>query len=117
MQTTSKVARPEASIDWRRASTELERQVRAFDPFPGAETVVAGACLKIWEAESVPGSGIPGEVLRARNSDLTVACGEGALQIKALQRAGGRRLGVEDFLRGMRLVEGAHFGEKPLASA
>jgi methionyl-tRNA formyltransferase len=111
-----KVARAEARIDWRRSNAEIDRQVRAFDPVPGAETLFEGAALKIWASHPVPDSGIPGQVLRARNTDFVVACGRGALQIKALQRPGGKRLGVAEFLRGVHMDEGACLGEQPLAS-
>jgi methionyl-tRNA formyltransferase len=112
-----KVEKSEAVIDWARPAFEIGRQVRAFNPAPGAETRLNGEALKIWEAETVPGTGHPGQVLRARNTELVVGCGQEALQIRVLQRAGARRLEVADFLRGTPLEEGATLGEKPLASA
>jgi methionyl-tRNA formyltransferase len=102
-----KVAKAEGRIDWSRPSIEVDRAVRAFNPFPGAETRLEGETLKIWEAVPVPGSGRPGEVIESANGRLVVACGEGALELTLVQRAGSRRLATRDFLRGMAVVKGA----------
>jgi len=111
-----KIAKGEALIDWRQSAAEVDRQIRAFDPAPGAETTLGGQVLKLWQARPVEGAGRPGEVLYSRNSRLAVACGEGALEILCLQRAGSRRLTAADFLRGTPLEPGTPLGDKPLAS-
>jgi methionyl-tRNA formyltransferase len=85
-----KVEKAEASIDWIRPAAEIERRVRAFDPFPGCHFEHAGEAVKLWRARLVPGEGVPGTRLAA--DGLVVACGEGALELLELQRPGGRRL-------------------------
>lgn len=102
-----KVAKPEARIDWGLAAAQIDRQVRAFNPAPGAETRLDGAVLKIWDAEPVPGEGEPGTLLHAdaRNA-IVVACGSGALRVRRLQRAGGKQLTASSFLQGTRLDAG-----------
>ncbi|HXN15539.1 MAG TPA: methionyl-tRNA formyltransferase, partial [Usitatibacter sp.] len=76
-----KISKGEARIDWRGTSAFIDRQIRAFDPAPGAETRRGGDVLKIWQAEPLPGAGAPGEVIEARAERLVVACGEGALRL------------------------------------
>jgi methionyl-tRNA formyltransferase len=105
-----KIGKQEAQIDWRRASTELARAVRAFDPAPGACTSLAGTPLKVWRARPAHGEGAPGEVLRADALGILVACGEGALEMIELQRAGGRRLDAAEFLRGCAIAPGTRLG-------
>jgi len=112
----AKVSRAEAPIDWTRSNFQVERQVRAFDPAPGAESMLLGAPLKIWRAKAIAGDGEPGQLLQYSNSELVVACGKGALELLEIQRPGSRRMGVADFLRGVPLESGSLFGEKPLAS-
>lgn len=86
-----KIDKAEARLDWRRPARELERAVRAFDPFPGAVASVGGVLLKLWRAEVVERAGAPGQVLAADADGLVIACGTGALKITELQQAGGRR--------------------------
>jgi len=104
-----KVEKRETLLDWNRPSIALERAIRAFRPAPGATTVLAGESFKIWRARAVDGAGAPGEVLQAQG-ELVVACGDGALQVLELQRASGKRLDAQQFLRGHRLVAGDRFG-------
>jgi methionyl-tRNA formyltransferase len=103
----AKVTREEARIDWSAANDTIARQVRAFDPQPGAEARLAGEVVKIWRAKPVAGQGMPGEVLRSGADGIVIACGSGALDVSILQRAGGRRLPAADFLRGHALEAGA----------
>jgi methionyl-tRNA formyltransferase len=93
-----KIEKAEAPLDWQRPALELARRVRAFDPFPGANFSRQGEVIKAWAAQAVDGTGAPGEVLSAGPAGLVVACGEGALALTQLQRPGGRRLGVREFL-------------------
>lgn len=103
----AKVTKAEAALNWRLSAAQLERQVRAFNPFPGATCKVEGSVLKVWSAEAVGGEGSPGTILEAERSGIVVACGEGALRIAELQRAGGWRLSAAQFLVGTRLWRGA----------
>jgi len=95
----AKVQKAEARIDWGRPAAEIDRQVRAFNPFPGAEGPVLQAPLKIWRAQPTEASGAPGERVPGTQG-LVVACGEGALRLLEVQRPGARRFAAEDFLRG-----------------
>ncbi len=99
-----KIEKAEAAIDWRQPAAEIERRVRAFDPFPGTTFTVQTApgkdeVVKLWRASVVPASGQPGEVLRAEGDTLVVACGEQALALHTLQRPGGKRTGAREFLQ------------------
>jgi len=97
----AKVVKNEAKIDWSLSSAQIDRRVRAFNPAPGAEAVVAGETVKIWDAEPVAqAQGLPGSVLEGDGAELLVACGEGGLRLKVLQRPGGRRMDAADFVRG-----------------
>jgi methionyl-tRNA formyltransferase len=104
-----KIEKREAAIDWRKPSHDLDRAVRAFNPAPGAHTIFDGDSLKIWRARPVEGHGEPGVVLSCTDKGIAVACGDGALLLTELQRAGGKRLSARDFLLGHRLAPGARF--------
>jgi methionyl-tRNA formyltransferase len=105
----AKIAKADVRIDWSRPAAQLDRQVRALNPSPGAEARIAGDPIKIWEARPVQGAGNPGTVLEASAARLVVACGEGALQLVQVQRPGGRRLNAADFSRGRSVSVGANF--------
>lgn len=77
----AKLAKAEAVLDWRQAAIQLDRAVRAFNPFPGATAQIDGQAVKIWRAELAPGAGEPGLVLAAGAEGIVVACGEGALRL------------------------------------
>ncbi|PKO35489.1 MAG: methionyl-tRNA formyltransferase [Betaproteobacteria bacterium HGW-Betaproteobacteria-7] len=104
-----KIEKAEAAIDWRRPAAELDRHVRAFNPFPGAQARFAGQVVKVWQAVPVAGSGEPGSVLAVDRRQIVVACGEGALALGELQKAGGKRLPVQQFLAGHPLQVGDRF--------
>ena len=106
----AKIGKEEARLDWRQPAATLARAVRAYDPVPGAWTLLAGAPLKIWAAEAVAGAGVPGQVLAAAGGRLTIACGAGALAVHVLQAAGGRRLDSTAFLAGHPLPPGTTLG-------
>jgi methionyl-tRNA formyltransferase len=103
-----KITREEAQIDWARPAAELERTVRALRPAPGALTRLGGDVIKLWRGELAEGRGAPGEVLHC-GAGIVVACGQGALAITELQRAGGRRVSAQEFLRGRRVAPGERF--------
>jgi methionyl-tRNA formyltransferase len=105
-----KIGREDTVIDWRASAAQIERAVRALRPAPGASTSYRGAALKLWRADVVAARGAPGRVLEASGAGIVVACGEGALRVSELQRAGARRLGAAEFLRGVALEPGAQLG-------
>jgi methionyl-tRNA formyltransferase len=107
----AKIAKAETMLDWSRPAPELGRAVRAFRPVPGASTLLSGEPLKIWSAEPVVAAqASPGTVVQADEAAIVVACGDGALAITELQRAGGRRMRSGEFLRGHPLALGARLG-------
>ena len=93
-----------------RPAPELARQIRAFNPFPGCQTDLHGAALKIWQASPGRGQGAPGEILSVSPSGICVACGDDALILEELQQAGGKRLPVAAFLAGHPLQPGDRLG-------
>jgi methionyl-tRNA formyltransferase len=105
-----KITKEEAELGWSRPAVELERVVRALRPVPGARTQLRGEGLKVWRARCVDGAGPPGTVLSNGPDGVRVACGEGALLLTELQRAGGLRLGAAAFLRGFSVASGEQFG-------
>ena len=109
----AKIEKAEALLDWRLSAEELERKVRAFNPFPGASTTLEGTQVKIWRAIAVRGAAAPGTILAADRNGIVVACGEGALCLGELQKAGGKRLSAAQFLTGNALPEGAVFALEP----
>lgn len=106
----AKISKAEAAIDWRRPAVEIERLVRAFDPFPGAFTVMGGVSVKVWRAAVEQAGGEAGTVLSADGDGIVVACGEQALRLTMLQKPGSRRLAVGEFLRGFQVSAGERLG-------
>lgn len=104
-----KIEKAEALVDWRRTAAELDRHIRAFNPFPGAQAVFAGQTVKVWVATPVADSGEPGRILAVERQRIVVACGEGALAVTELQKAGSKRLPVQQFLAGHPLQVGDRF--------
>lgn len=102
----AKIQESETRIDWSKSAIEIERAVRAFCPAPGAQTGLRGTRWKIWRAHVEAGHGEPGTIIAASSNGIRVACGEAALTILELQRAGGRRLHVDEFLRGFAVSVG-----------
>jgi methionyl-tRNA formyltransferase len=101
-----KVDKLEARLDWSAPAVVLERKVRAMRPSPGALCTLRGEAVKVWRAELADGNGAPGSVLAVLPDGVLVACGEGALRLTELQRAGGKRLRAADFLRGVPVATG-----------
>ncbi len=99
----AKIAKTEARIDWTRSAGEVERQVRAFAPAPGAFSELDGERCKVLAAEIVRDDGLPGTILDDR---LTIACGSGAVRPTLVQRAGRPAMTTEDLLRGWAIPQG-----------
>ena len=105
----AKIAKVESVIDWSVPAELVARRIRAFDPFPGAVSVLRDTPVKFWHAMPVSGAGAPGEVLAAGRDGLVVACGHAAVRVTELQRSGSRRMSVEEFLSGFPLAPGERF--------
>ena len=108
----AKLEKSEAPLDWRLPAEQLSRQIRAFNPFPGALATFSGHTIKVWQAEVTPACGVPGTILAADRQGIVVACGEGALRLTELQKAGGKRLAAAQFLAGMPMAPGAAFAQQ-----
>ena len=107
-----KIGKHEAALDWRRPASVLARQVRAFDPFPGSvATLEDGTSIKIWAAVPEPAQAgdAPGTITSVSPEGVVVTCGDGALRLTQLQKPGGKRLPVREFLAGFALAAGQRF--------
>lgn len=96
----AKIEKSEAMLDWNQSAQQLARQVRAFNPFPGALATLGQLSVKVWRASAEAGEGSPGTILAGDRAGILVACGEGALRLAELQKAGGKRLSAAQFLAG-----------------
>jgi methionyl-tRNA formyltransferase len=102
----AKISKDEAGLDFSAPAVELDRKIRAFNPFPGAHAQVGGVTVKLWGAEALAaGSDMaPGQVLAAdAQHGIIVACGQGSLRLTELQKPGGKRLPAAEFLKGFPL--------------
>lgn len=107
----AKITKEEAFLDWDESAIAVHRQIRAYNPYPGAVTALGTERIKLWRAEIADHQPLePGAVCRSAPSELVVACGQGALKVLELQRAGGKRLASALFLKGYPLNRGMRFG-------
>ena len=97
----AKIEKSEALLDWNLSAQQLARQVRAFNPFPGALATLGKLSVKVWRASAEAGEGSPGTILASDRAGILVACGEGVLRLTELQKAGGKRLSAAQFLAGI----------------
>ena len=99
-------------IDWSLSAESIRNRIRGLDPWPGAFTFWRGKRLRLWEAEAkdAGSAGKPGEVLSVDDEGVTVRAGEGTLRLKSVQLEGGRRMRVEEFLRGHKMTPGENLG-------
>jgi methionyl-tRNA formyltransferase len=104
----TKIDKAETRVNWRQSATDVHNHIRGLSPFPGAwcEVAIAGRTerLKLLRSMLVSGEGEPGTIL---DDGLTVACGQGAVHLLEVQRAGGKPVTSEEFLRGAKLAPGA----------
>jgi len=103
-----KIDRDTARLDWANDAPRLERQVRAFDPVPGAWTALADTPVKLFGATPAVGAGEPGTIITATDR-LVVACGTGAIAVREVQPAGKTRIPVADWVRGRGVAAGRRF--------
>ena len=108
-----KIDKREAEVDWHAGAAEVERRLRAFDPFPGASTGTPAGPIKLWRGHVGAGRGPAGEVLAVSERGIEVACGDASLMLTELQRPGGRRLDARSFLQGHPIEVGTRFGPAP----
>jgi methionyl-tRNA formyltransferase len=101
-----KLSREDARLNFLQPAVALERQIRAFHPWPGSLALLGDAVIKFLAAEIVDAHGIPGEIL---DDWLTIACGEQALRPTRLQRAGKAAMSAAEFLRGFPVAVGSKF--------
>ena len=101
-----KIDKAEAQIDWTVPAEQVDRQIRGLSPFPGAWTERNGERIKLLASELAEGQGEPGTVL---DDMLAVACGEGAVRLLRLQRAGKAAQDAGTFLRGRPIAPGETF--------
>jgi methionyl-tRNA formyltransferase len=99
-----KISKEETRIDWSKAGKAVHDHIRGLSPFPGAWCEAEGTRIKVLRSAQAERAGAPGTVLDDR---LTIACGEGAVRLLELQRAGGKPMPAEDFLRGNAIRRGA----------
>ena len=97
-----KLNKDEARIDWQQPATELDRQIRAFNPWPISHAQLDGETVKVLSAVPEQASGPAGTILSANKDGLTVACGEGALRLTRLQMPGGKALAFADLFNSRR---------------
>jgi methionyl-tRNA formyltransferase len=107
-----KVEKAEAHVDWSQDAAAIVRRIRAFDPFPGASSTLDGETIKLWAAQTrgEASSDVPGTVLSVGPDGIAVAAKGSVVVVSELQRAGGKRLPVADFLRGFDVKPGQVFG-------
>jgi methionyl-tRNA formyltransferase len=106
----AKIRSDETAVDWRESATLIDRKVRAFDPAPGATARLEGELIKIRSAEALAGCyGPPGTIARADADGIVVAAGDGAVVVREIQRAGGKRMSVAAFLAGHPLAASSRF--------
>lgn len=110
----SKLTKEEALIDWRQPASAIDRKIRAFTSANVCQALYEGDRIKVWQALPLakPSGQSPGEILAVSRQGITVACGEGALQLQALQLPNGKRMDVAAILNGKKdlFVAGKHFG-------
>jgi methionyl-tRNA formyltransferase len=104
-----KLDKAEARLDWTQPAAQLARKVRAFNPWPMADALLAGERVRVHGAVAIDAApaAVPGRILAAGRDGIDVACGEGALRIRVLQREGGRAITAADYLnaRGAQFVD------------
>lgn len=106
----AKLTKTESRIDWTKSASQLEREVRAYNPAPVAHSSIHNTTIKIWRASvSMTGGGEPGTVLAVNKDNIQVACGQGALYLEILQRPNAKALPAAQFIQGFIIKAGDQF--------
>jgi methionyl-tRNA formyltransferase len=106
----AKLSKAEAQINWRDDATQIGRMVRAYNPFPVAQTSFEDSVIKIWQASVLSNmKGEPGTVLSTGKEGIVVACGQGALCLEILQRPNAKAMDAAQFIQGFTLRPGDRF--------
>jgi len=112
-----KIEKHEAQIDWQQSAAVIERRIRAFNPFPGASSLLNGEVIKIQNAHISGAASADkiraGGILSIQKEGVDVATGNGTLRITRLQKSGGKPMDVADFLRGFDVQPGMVFSSAP----
>lgn len=111
-----KIQKKEAEIDWQLDANQIDRSIRAFNPYPGAFTYFHGDLLKIWQARTTNAAGKAGEILGIGNEGVVVGCGRGALILEVVQKSAGKKMSIAEFLAGHALQRGQFFSTAVTAS-
>ena len=106
----AKLTKEEARVDWQLPAADIARAIRAYNPAPGAHTLLAGEALKLWHAHAIDGQAPAGQVVRADADGVVVGSGHGLVVLTQLQAAGGKRLAARDFIAGRPALAGAVLG-------
>jgi methionyl-tRNA formyltransferase len=105
----AKLLKSEGRIDWSQSAQQLERAIRAFNPFPVCHATLGDTAIKVWQATPVAQQGESGTVLAVDKQGITVACGEDALRLEVLQRPGGKAQPAAQFLQAVPVQAGDRF--------
>ncbi|WP_374421983.1 methionyl-tRNA formyltransferase [Chromobacterium sp.] len=105
-----KLNKAEALVDWSLPAQDVARAIRAYNPAPGAHTLLAGEPLKLWMASAEAGEAEPGVIVAADADGVLVGCGAGLVRLSVLQAAGGKRLAARDFVAGRGHLPGVRLG-------
>ncbi|MFN4236438.1 MAG: methionyl-tRNA formyltransferase [Vogesella sp.] len=106
----AKLSKEEARVDWQLPAADIARAIRAYNPAPGAHTLLAGEALKLWHAHAIDGQAPAGQVVRADADGVVVGSGSGLVVLTQLQAAGGKRLAARDFIAGRPALAGTVLG-------
>lgn len=111
----SQLGKEAGRIDFHQSAVQVERQIRACDPWPSAFTSIGKKSFKIWDADVLPvqegEEAVPGQILYADKKSVLVGCGKDCLKLNEVQIEGKKRMSMEEFLRGRKLEKGLVFGE------
>ncbi len=106
----AKLTKEESQINWNLPATEIERNIRSYNPFPGASTKINDTQIKIWKANAInETTGEPGELLRIQRNSLIIACGTGCLSAEVLQKPNAKALSADQFVQGFNIKAGDRF--------